>query len=373
MPVSPTPPEDYWFEVAQAYQDAEIRILSLIRFKLAQGRTLSDLDWATARLAEVQELTRQATVILARVNAAQATQILANLDAAYRAGEASALYDAREYAPTRASAVSSVARRASVQAIAQSVSSGLSQTLPALLRAIQDNYADVVRRTVAAQQAGGGDRRTTTQSALNELFGKGLMIGPANSRGARMSLPDYVTMAVRTGVANTSIQGHLDAIGMAGLDLAYINPGPRHCKICDQWANKPLWRSTGPTGWQEVENLTTGKTMRIYVYGTLDQAKAAGWGHPNCRCSVGAYLPGATLLPKPRPKWDEKGYESQQRQRDLERGIRQWKTREALALDDGERARAINKTREWQGALRGHLAVNPSLKRQSRREQVPRR
>lgn len=370
MPVSPTPPEDYWFEVAQAYQDAEIRILALIRDRLARGQTLDDIAWATARLAEVQELTREATALLARVNVSEANQILANLDAAYQSGEASALKDAREFAPGRASAVSSVARRASVQSVAQSVAAGLSQSLPSLLRRIQDDYATVVRRTVAQQQAGGGDRRQSTQQALNQLFGKGLKMGPENSRGARMTLPDYVTMAVRTGVANTSIQGHLDAIGMAGLDLVYINPGPRHCEICDQWANKPLWRSTGPVGWQTMEDLTTGKQTRVYVYGTLDQAKAAGWGHPNCRCSVGAYLPGATQLPQPRPKWDEKGYEAQQKQRTIERGIRSWKTREALAITDSERARSTAKVREWQGTLRQHLKSNPELKRQSRREQV---
>ena len=90
----------------------------------------------------------------------------------------------------------------------------------------------------------------------------------------------------------------------------------------------------------------------------------------NCRHSLNAYIPGATVAPKPRSS--PEGYVAQQRQRALERGIRTWKMREAIALDEPARRAAAGKVGEWQAALRAHLAANPELKRQSAREQIGR-
>lgn len=373
MPVSPTPPEDYWAFIAEAYARAEVEILELIRSYVARGIDLQgDAQWAVDRLAEVQSLTQKALVILARVNAAQAQEILLNLQDAYRAGEETALRDLGRGTEEPRSAVSAPARVSAVQAVSGALVGQMAQQMSNLVRTIQDTYAEVVNRTVATVAAGGRDRRTAAQSALNQLLGRGLKMGPPNSNGARLSLPDYVSMSVRTGVANASIQGHLDSLGMLGADLVYIHPGPRHCELCDAWANKPLWRGSGSKGYHTFQDVQTGKEVSVYVYGTLDEAKAAGWGHPNCRCNVGAYLPGASRLPSPRPKWDQAGYEAQQAQRGLERGIRTYKTRAALALSPEDRAKAGAQVRVRQAALRQHLSRHPYLKRQSRREQAGR-
>ncbi len=366
MPVSPTPPEGYYAEIARAYQQAELEILALIKRRLLLGADLDDLDWATARLSEVQVLRRQAVAVLSKVNGQLAAQLNGSLGRAYDAGGASALRDASGHTPERPTAVSSATRTASVRALAGSITGSLAERLPSMLRQMEDDYARVVNDAVLKVQAGGTDRRTATGQALQAAYGKGLSVGP----NGKMNLPDYVTMATRTGVANASIQGHVDTLAENGLDLVYIHPGPRHCETCDQWANKPLWRGTGPAGPVVVEDVQTGKPRTIQVYGTLEQAKAAGWGHPNCRCNVGVYLPGASRLPTPRPKWDEDGYEAQQGQRAIERKIREWKTRAALATTPEEIARSNAKVREWQAAQRAHLAQHPALKRQSARESI---
>jgi len=69
------------------------------------------------------------------------------------------------------------------------------------------------------------------------------------------------------------------------------------------------------------------------------------------------------------PPSDPEMYEARQQQRSLERGVRQWKTRGAVALDDKAAAQAQAKVREWQGRLREHVAAN-DLKRLSYREQI---
>lgn len=366
MPVSPTPPDDYYFEIARAYQQAELEILGQIKNRLLKGESLDDLDWQTARLAEIQQVRKQAVSTLAKVNQSMTSKINGAFGAAYKDGEWAALKDAQAYLPEKPTAVSSAARQASVRAAANAIHGGLADTMPKLLRTMEDDYARVVNSTVLRVQAGSGDRRSATAKALQEAFGKGLKTGP----GGKMNLPDYITMAMRTGVANTSIQGHLDSLGANGLDLVYIQPGPRHCERCDVWSNKPLWRGSGPTGQQYVPSMTEDKPYRVMVWGTLDQAKADGWGHPNCRCSVGAFLPGATVLPKPRPAWDKEGYEAQQAQRVMERKIREWKVKQALSTDPKEVAQAGAKVAEWQKTLRGHLDEHPYLKRQYGRESI---
>lgn len=362
--VSPTPPDEFYFEIARAYQQAELELLGQIKNRLLQGQLLNELDWQTARLAEIQQVRKQAVSTLAKVNSSMTSKINGAFGAAYKGGEWAALKDAAEFLPEKPTAVSSAARKASVRAAANAMTGGMAQTMPKLLRQLEDDYARVVNETVLRVQAGSGDRRSQTGRALESLFGKGIKTGP----GGKMNLPDYVTMAMRTGVAQTSIAGHMDTLGANGMDLVYIQPGPRHCDLCDEWSNKPLWRTTGPTGQQYVDSAVEEKPYRVMVWGTLDQARAAGWGHPNCRCNVGAFIPGATVLPKPRPPWDEEGYEAQQKQRGIERKIREWKVKGALATDAVSVAKANAKVAAWQGAMRALLKQNPALKRQARRE-----
>lgn len=362
--VSPTPPDEFYFEIARAYQQAELEILGQIKNRLLQGQLLDELDWQTARLAEIQQVRKQAVSVLAKVNSSMTSKINGAFGAAYKGGEWAALKDAAGFLPEKPTAVSSAARQAAVRAAANAMTGGMAQTMPKLLRQLEDDYARVINDTVLRVQAGSGDRRTQTGRALEQLFGMGVKTGP----GGKMNLPDYVTMAMRTGVAQTSIAGHMDTLGANGLDLVYIQPGPRHCDQCDEWSNKPLWRTTGPTGQQYTENLVDGKQYRVMVWGTLDQARAAGWGHPNCRCNVGAFIPGATVLPKPRPPWDKEGYEAQQKQRGIERKIREWKVRGALATSAADVAKANGKVALWQEAMRSLLKEHPALKRQARRE-----
>lgn len=100
---------------------------------------------------------------------------------------------------------------------------------------------------------------------------------------------------------------------------------------------------------------------------TLADARAKGFQHPNCTHSYSAYIPGVTKLDKPKANPD--GYEQKQRQREMERKVREWKRREALALDPAAKAAARDKVKGWQGQLRKHVAAH-DLKRQSGREQL---
>src|SRR5688500_10412058 len=130
MPVSPTPDESYYWEIAQAYQQAELEILGQIRDRLDKGQSLSDQAWQTARLAEIQVMRREATKVLAGVNQSLASKISGSFGNAYKDGELAALKDTAAFLPERPSAVSSSARKGAVAAIARETTGKVAQTMP---------------------------------------------------------------------------------------------------------------------------------------------------------------------------------------------------------------------------------------------------
>src|SRR5690606_10155240 len=121
----------------------------------------------------------------------------------------------------------------------------------------------------------------------------------------------------------------------------------------------------------EVEHATEDDVMvPVRVAGSLDEARAAGLQHPNCRHSTSAYTPGITKVGNADP--DPEGYEAGQRQREIERTIRKYKRRAAAAVDPAEERAANAMVRKWQQTMRDHLAAHPDLRRLRHREQIGR-
>jgi hypothetical protein len=187
--------------------------------------------------------------------------------------------------------------------------------------------------------------------------------------GRRWQLTSYAEMAVRTSVGRAATEAHMRTLGEAGVDLVIVSDSPRECPLCRPWERSVLTVG-GPDGERtvEAEHATEdGRTVRVSVAGSLDEARRAGLQHPNCRHSVSAYTPGIT--PVEDAASDPAGYEAGQRQRKIERNIRRWKNREAAAVTPEAQRAARAKTRQWQGAMRDHLAAHPDLRRLRHREQ----
>jgi len=365
MTIRPDLGNDLAVEIAEAYREAELRILRIVASKLAVGIDTDPL-WETKQLANIQAVRALALKELAAVNRGEAARILGVLEEAYGIGQASALSDLSSFVDAT-SAESAAASRKAVEVVSAQLTNKLASVSNAVLRAVPDIYQQVVGRAVQQTLITGG-RQALAQAALNELLGRGILTSPV-SGGSRMSLTDYVTMAVRTGTMQSAIFGHTSAMSDAGLDFCIIQPGPRVCDECDPWCGIILSVSGQPAGTYTVTDLTTGEPIDIECEGSLDDARADGWGHPNCRCGLKAYIPGATKLQEREP-WDQAGYEAQQTQRYNERMIRDWKTQESLALSEQSQASAAAKVAEWQGKQRDLLASNDFLKRQYDREQI---
>lgn len=246
------------------------------------------------------------------------------------------------------------------RALGEKLAEALQQT-PRLLE-------QMLRETVAAgaaEVAGGKvTRLQAAQHTLDRLVGQGIM-GFRDRAGRNWSLTSYVEMAVRTETGRVAVDGHVEALAGHGVQLVQVSDSPRECPLCRPWEGAVL--SLEPVAGVVLRSSTSEDTRMVQPEATLAEARAAGLFHPNCTHSVYAYQTG---VGRPRGvTYDPEGYEAKQRQRAMERRIREWKRREAVALDDAAAARARAKVRDWQGALREHVDGN-DLKRLRRREQI---
>lgn len=244
----------------------------------------------------------------------------------------------------------------------------LGQALATALQATPRLLEDILRETVAAgaaEVAGGKiTRLQAAQHTLDRLVGQGIK-GFRDSAGRNWSLTSYVEMAVRTESGRVAVDAHMEALQAAGQDLVEISDSPRECPICAPWEGKVLSLS-GRVGAVLVPSEVDDRTVRVDVAGTLSQARGDGLFHPNCTHSASLFVPGTK---RKRASSNPDGYEQKQRQRAIERRIREWKRREAVALDEAAAARARAKVREWQSVLRDHIDAH-DLKRLRSREQI---
>lgn len=360
--ISPSIGDRYSAEYAATLAEAELAILRTIAANLAAG--IDAPTWEIDQLARLQAAREDVFAVLALTRAEFVAQITADLADAYGVGTLSAYADAGAALPV--TEILTEQARASTAALANQAALGFDDAATAILRGTDDLYRRVVAEGTAAILTGRDRRRDVVGRILGELVASG--VNAIQTANGRWSLDTYLAMAVRTSTARAAIAGHEGAMDTLNLDLVVVHPGPRACKICDRWARMILARS-GSAGTIEARSLRTGEPVTIRVGGTLSQARSGGWGHPNCRCGIAAYMPGVTSADTiQRPPWDERAYRAQQQQRQLERQIRSWKRREAVALGEVERSEASSQVRAWQARMREHLAANPDLKRQSRRE-----
>lgn len=363
--ISPNIGADLAQPVAQVYAEAELAILERIAQQLGLG--IDADDWDVVQLARLQQVRAEVLGLLQQVNPEAARVLIEQLDAGYAAGQASAFQDVGGVLdPIKAQTADRVA---AVAALAQDATSALGTTTPSILRAVDDVYRRVIADTVAQVLTGNTTRLEAVQTALGRFARQG--IRAIETRRGVMDLETYATMAVRTATARSAVAGHEGVMDAMGLDLVVIHPGPRACDICDRWARLILARK-GPDGVLTVTSLTDGKPLRIDVGATLTEARNGGWGHPNCRCNLAAYMPGVTQPDEiQRPPWDQDAYNAQQHQRAIERSIRNAKRQQAVAMSPAAKVAATAKVKAQQQRMRDHLADHPDLKRQSKREQLP--
>lgn len=349
MPVSPAYVEALAAGVSAHYAEAERGLLEKIGRALANG--IDAPEWAELVLLQVQLVRREAEGLLSQAGQRVAGDLAVALSTAYNRGAAGATVDLAELLKERVPPLTSVP---AIEALVTDTLATVTATHPRILRVVGDVFRSVVAEAAGQVLVGSETRRQAAQRALDRFATKGIT-GFVDKAGRGWDLTAYTEMAVRSATANAAVEGHTRTLLAAGMDLVIVSNSPQECPLCRPWEGKVL----SLTGALRID--------KAPVVGTLAEARAAGLMHPNCRHSVSAYQHGVTKAPTSTA--DPEGDAARQKLRYLERQVRAWKRREAVALDDVAATRARARVRAYQAQIRDHVAAT-SAKRQPQRERI---
>ncbi|MDK8241720.1 phage minor capsid protein [Corynebacterium coyleae] len=346
--------------VVAAYRDAELYLLTLIREAVEGSATQAHY------INQERELRRILKLAQARLD-----RLAGHIDQAvleeFERDYARAVREAIRQSPTP---VPSLIPTAAVESTALNTATVVASQHQQILRSVHDAYRAIQRTTITNAIVSGESNTQAVQAMLNRLADSGLT-SFRDSAGRKWSMDTYVDMAVRTGRMRALNQGHMDGWQAGGVELVRVSQHPASHPWCYPFQGK-LLAITGPAGPRTLTDRVTGKQITVTAVATFREALDAGYHHPNCRHSEGAYIPGYTSNQPDvvDEAENERQYKALQRQRQIERNIRQWKKRQAVALTPEQQAYARRKVRAWQATQRDHVKTHAFLTRRYEREQL---
>lgn len=340
--------DDYISFIREAYGASEIAILEKLMKRLKEG--LEFPYWEQQKLGELMAVHQD---IFKNLPPALEDEVEKLLGKAYQEGMeqgGSILKRANLLSPE----VNPATAKNSVRTLALATNNLLEGARLQIVRSAMDGFRQVITQTAATVLTGARTQKEAMQIALNGLAKRGLS-GFIDRKGRKWNLTSYVDMALRATTHQASVQGHLDRFQAADRDLVRITNQHSACPKCAPFQGKVF--SISGTSEQ---------------YPPLEEAKAGGLFHPGCRHQTGLYVPG--LSPKRKPYDAEKtkeNYKREQKLRNAERHIRQFKREQAMAMDDTAKQRAKTKTKRWQAKAREIVdSSNGELRRHYDRETI---
>lgn len=336
---------------ADIYGDAVARLLDVVARRMARG--IDEPGWAEAKLLDLIGLRADAQSIIDDLAEHGPPAVRKAIEDAFESGRVGA---ARQLRIT----MSPWTNTSAVDALARETVGRLRIAEHGILRSIDDVYRQIVAEVSAPGVVTGTETLTQSiQRALNRFADRGIT-GFIDTAGRNWSIESYAEMATRTATSRAMIEGRLGEYRANGRELVIVSDHPQECELCRKWEGKIL-AIAGP--WRKGDTLEDGAK----VAGTLDDARRDGLYHPNCRHDCRPYIVGLT-----RPysgTEDPEGDAQRQEQRRLERQVRKWKNREAVAVDDRSAKIAKAQRRVAEERLSGHIRDH-DLKRQRHRERT---
>lgn len=368
MPVSRPLAEDLARVLVELYTAAETRLAAGIAQMLADD--MEAPDWAVRKATAIGGVRELAERVVRRLDTESGAEVEQMLVLAYARGGQAALDELARLGSALPSQLDDIRRELpgaeAVQRLVFSLVSTLRGTHLRIVRWSLDAYRTVIARASVGTLLGLETRRRTAQRAWEQLLSQGVT-GFEDRSGRRWQLASYVEMATRTTVAQAAVEGHLDRLADAGLDLVIVSNAPQECIRCRPWEGKVLSRAGSGAQLLRLPHAIEDRQVPVKVAGSVADSVAAGLMHPNCRHSLSAYLPGVTRAPMNTE--DPVGDRARQQLRYLERQVRHWKLRSAAAIDPAARKTAQAKVRAYQARIREHVSAT-GLLRQSAREQI---
>lgn len=244
------------------------------------------------------------------------------------------------------------------------------------VRSTVQNYRELVRETLQPEFRNGNKltRIDMSQRILNDFANRGIQTVTFPS-GHRMSVEAFAEREARSYINNVSLQANTNRAVERGYDLVRITQYAGASPMCAPHQGNVYSLSGSSDQYPPFSNAVFDGT---YEYGS-------GCFHSFCGHTTNSYIPGVSegLGPLSNDPVEQdilnrmgerKGnrfiFQAEQQQRKIERQIRMYKRRKAVALTEGEKQKAQKLVRNWQAKQREWLEEHPFLRRQYKREAV---
>lgn len=334
-------------EMFMVYVAAEQEMLAKVAARVKKGVMIP--GWNEQKLADVRGMRKELEDSLAKIHAKSAPGAASAVISSYLKGINSVEKDLKMPKTT----LRTLSIPYHIQRLILESNEILKGASVQILRSTMDSYRSIVADSTAMMLTGVETRLQATQRALDIFASRGIT-GFVDKAGRNWDMTSYTEMAIRTTSARAALQGHIDRSTELDHDLMMVSSFGRTCPICAPWEGVVLSIS--------------GKTPN---YRSLDEAKASGLFHPNCKHTLLAYFPDITEIPRVLQN-DDSFYDATQKQRSNERQIRKWKRVEAVAITPEAKLKAGAKIRSWQTVQR-ELMGKFDLKRRYHREAIKNR
>lgn len=196
-------------------------------------------------------------------------------------------------------------------------------------QAYQATVADITTRISATQDIlnSATGEVVTGVSSLNQAVSQGVqkmvengITGFIDHGGHHWSPEAYVTMDVRTTMANTARAAVWERMDDYGDDLYQVSHHDGARPLCYPWQGKVISREDRSREVQDDE----GNTVHVYAQSETTYGEAAGLFGINCGHYPIPFIPGFSRIrpPEQTEEQNAKEYEQSQKQRELERKLR---------------------------------------------------
>lgn len=334
------------FRLASLLPDGDGGMGMTVLERRERNRVLAEL--AANRATATRELQARALEIVSQLRGEGLAERLIGIAATEgEAAAAASLRMAGALPPVTGTAAQAVAM------VGLSLESRLEVLNQRLTRYPQDAYQRITAMYSPNTLLGVTTSRVQQAQTVQRFLAEGIP-GFVDRGGRNWTIGAYAEMAGRTTINRAFNDAGIWRMSQSSIHLVTVVRGLDSCRACAAWAGAILSTDGSPAGPRILPHAASSGAVTVQVAGTVDQARAAGWNHPNCRCRLVAYSPGLTV-PQGDSTYDEAAEKERAKQRRLEREIRAAKRREASAMTDTDRRRAVQDIRDAQADMRDFL------------------
>ena len=243
------------------YEQAELEILDRLNRALLRGNK-------TEYLAQMK---KNIEAILQQLREGNRTWCSEAIPRVYSQGLYSADAMLKDIGATVKAGFGAIHQQAA-QVLAENTFQRLEDVAQVIGRQVNDIYRELALENVRGAVVGYDTWKQTARRFREQLAERGVT-GFKDRSGRMWNMRTYAEMVARTTTMEAHLQGTANRLVEQGHDLVKVSTHRGACELCQPWQGKIL--------------SITGKTKG---YPTLEEAKAEGLFHVNCRHAYGLYI-----------------------------------------------------------------------------------